>query len=207
MKILGLDISKHTGFSVLEDGKIIESGTYDVDDPEEFKTLLEEVRYNYEAQDLARFIYGLYLKHDPDVCYLEQINRGKNRHSQKMLDGLHYAIIEMFINQNWIHKVRYVDTSAWRNTLSVRLNKDQAKHNKQVKQKLIRGKITPKHLAVMKANEVFGLRLKLKDNNTADSLMLGLFGVQDVAKNGLPVKYVYPFNPGYDSLQDRIDQS
>lgn len=207
MKILGLDVSKHTGFAVLEDGKLVESGTFDVDDPEEFKTLLPEVVTVMQAQELARFVYDKYLKHMPDYIYSEQVNRGKNRHSQKMLDGLHYEIVNMLMTWGWIDKLRYIDTSAWRSVLSVRLNQDQRGHNKQVKQKLIRGKITTKHLAVMKVNEVFGLKLKLKDNNEADAICLCLAGAQDMVFRQQVIKIPEDIFSCYDSLQDRVDQS
>jgi hypothetical protein len=36
-----------------------------------------------------------------------------------------------------------------------------------------RGKITPKHLAVQKSNELYGLELKLKDDDIADAILLG----------------------------------
>ena len=100
-----------------------------------------------------------------DKIYIEQTNRGINRHSQKELEFLHYGILKRIFDKSYPEKVNYVDTSAWRSLLKIRLSKEQKQHNKEVRSKKKRGKITTKHLVVDWVNLTFKKELILKDNN------------------------------------------
>lgn len=71
-----------------------------------------------------------------------------------------------------IDSVHYRDPSAWRKILNLRLSPEQKANNKMVSQGKIRGRITPKHLSVLRANELFNLELLLKDNDKSDALLL-----------------------------------
>jgi hypothetical protein len=70
------------------------------------------------------------------------------------------------------HKIRYIDTSRWRNICGQHMSKEQRKHNKDVKDGKIRGKITAKHLAVLWCNSKYGLNLLMKDEDAADAISL-----------------------------------
>lgn len=175
MIILGLDVSKHTGFAIFKFDKILTSGTFDVDCRKK-TNLVNEYNYIEESLILSDFVLKLVQENQIDKIYIEQTNRGINRHSQKELEFLHYGILKKLLDNNHHDKVSYVDTSTWRSALKIRLNKDQKKHNKEVRTKKKRGKITTKHLVVSWVNETFSKELLLKDNNEADAIAIAYYG-------------------------------
>ena len=126
------------------------------------------------AIGLADRLMQLVAQYAPDRIYIEQTNGGRFRTSQKQLEFIHCAFLQRLIEQH--NLVRYVDTSRWRSMLNIKLTKDQRKHNKLVKIKQARGKITPKHLAVIWANETYGLTLLKKDHDIADALCIATYG-------------------------------
>ncbi len=183
MKILSLDISSNTGWSILDENCNIE----------EYGTMIEL------SNDDNSFPWGIYawskriaLKLDemiskvaPDVIVIERTTAGSWRNSQNLLDFIHALFLDLAIQKQYNHKIVYLDVSAWRKTLNLRLNTEQKKLNRLAKQASNQGKIfkvngkrvgktTKKHLAVNYINERFDLKLKLKDNNVADSLCLAV---------------------------------
>jgi len=174
--VLGLDVSKHTGFAIMKDGNILSSGTFNVD-CKKHTNIVNEYNYIEESIILANFVVKLIEDYNVNEIYIEQTNRGINRHSQKELEFLHYGILKRILDKNYSEKVNYVDTSAWRSLLKIRLNKEQKIHNKDVRNKKKRGKITTKHLVVNWVNETFKKELILKDNNEADAIALAYYGL------------------------------
>lgn len=173
MKILGVDMSSKTGWSAFHDGKLTNYGL--ITTPA-FTNSLEDLRYYEMAEYQAESIGALILEHNPDYIIIEQTNMGRARGSQKLLEFCHCLFLQMI---QWIgvqDKIVYVDTSQWRSALGIKLSPEQRIHNKLVKKKTVRGKITPKHLAVDFVNEKFNLGFKLKDNDICDSICLGLMG-------------------------------
>lgn len=195
MTILGLDLSTRTGYAVVSDGVRLESGEIDTeyitvspgDRDASGRPLVAEYEYIRRARYLANRIFDVFIRYPIDYVYIEQTNQGRNRTTQKELEFIHYAVLDRFCYDGFAHLVRYVDTSAWRSGLSIKLSKDQRKHNKAVKAKSARGKVTAKHLAVAWANEKFGLKLKLKDNNEAEAIALAAFGEHDQRSKVAPV--------------------
>lgn len=176
MIILGLDISKHTGFAIFKDSEILSSGTFNID-CKKHTNLVNEYNYIEESITLGNFVLKLISDFSVDKVYIEQTNRGINRHSQKELEFLHYGVLKRILEKNCPEKVNYVDTSAWRSCLKIRLSKDQKKHNKEVREKKKRGKITTKHLVVDWVNTTFKKELILKDNNEADAIAIAYYGI------------------------------
>lgn len=176
MRILGLDMATKTGFAILDDGKLISEGLLTIDKTMHLD-LMEDLRLFLRAKAMANKIRDLINQYNPDQIFIEQTNQGKFRSSQKQLEFVHCLVISgIYDSFFYLSKFAYVNTSKWRSSLDVRLTKEQSKHNKKVKDKVARGKITPKHLAVAWANSTFGLKLKLKDNDRADALALAMFG-------------------------------
>jgi hypothetical protein len=171
MKILGVDASTKTGFSLFHDGALIDYGlisTPIIHNP------LQDLKYYEVAEHQAESIGVLILEHDPDFIIIEQTNQGRSRDTQKSLEFIHCLFLQMC---RWIgveEKVIYVDTSHWRSALGITLSKEQRLHNKEVKKKTVRGKITPKHLSVEYVNKRFNKNFILKDNDITDSICLGL---------------------------------
>lgn len=177
MRILGLDMSTKTGYAVLDNGTLVDKGLITADSkPTDgfLKGLVEDYTFLSDAHwistRIAKLIGGI------DYIYIEQTNIGKNRTSQKQLEFVHCMVLNNLRKLSVADRVRYVDTSAWRSELKVRMTKDDTKHNKLVKAKKIRGKITTKHLAVRWANETYGLDLLLKDNDIADAIAVATYG-------------------------------
>ena len=129
-------------------------------------------------------------KFKPDVLVLEETaSNSKSVYSQKILEWIHYLVAK-YIKESKIKAV-YIMSGQWKSETEAKMTKDESKHNKMVKEykkkhdtsiayneagKRI-GKITRKHVAIRKANEVFGKFLKTplrkKDEDAAESLLLG----------------------------------
>lgn len=174
MVILGLDISTKTGFAILKDGKLIQKGLLKVAATNEYASL--DINQLIRAEAVASGIAKVILASKPDLICVEQTNGGKNRSSQKQLEFIHCLFLQWAVRNEVAGRVQYVDTSRWRSTLKVTLSKEDRQHNKLVKQKLARGKITTKHIAVRWVNKEYGLNLILKDNDIADAICLASYG-------------------------------
>lgn len=166
MRILGLDISTKTGFAVIEDNRLIEYGLLKVPVLGEDGLSLVKTAFSLSSE-----ILKVTSRIMPDLIIIEQTNPGRFR-VQKLLEFLHMATIIDMNKSGFYSKVQYMDTSRWRQLISLRLSSDQRKHNKKVKQRAARGKITSKHLSVKWANEKFSMNFKLKDNDICDAICL-----------------------------------
>lgn len=190
-RILALDISTKTGWSLMDsDGKdftLIDYGKIDkVSEPE------GQYPGNYVdwAEGILNEIQLLIQMNKPSVLVIEETASGsKSIYSQKILEWIHFCVANHIKKCNI--KAIYLLTEQWRRETGCLMSKDESKHNKEVKKykekagtniaydingKRI-GKITRKHVNVRRANEVFSKYLKTplrqKDEDTADSLLLG----------------------------------
>jgi hypothetical protein len=180
--IIALDISTKTGFAVLEDDtSIVETGLIRLSKKiDEFGPYPDS--FILAAEQIADKISKLVSKYKPKSIVIEETNRGRARYSQKILEFLHFCVISrlMFLN----FRPKYISSSEWRKTLEIRLSKDDKKNNLKVndaKRKKIpkknlglTGKINKKHLSVRYANDYWGINLRMKDNDTAEAMLLGL---------------------------------
>ena len=192
MRVLGLDLSTHTGWAVLDsEGGLLAYGTEDFiadDVPENIVADYRAIRF---AEQAGSFVIGLVEKYNPNVIEIEQVNGSKFRSSQRVLEFVHCLVLIAL--RPFQEKVHYVDTSAWRSLLGIKLTPEQRKHNKaissrkcalkkegkQLHSKKGDGKITWKHLSVEWANKTFSLDLQLKDNDAADALALAKYALTD----------------------------
>ena len=181
MKILGLDMSTKTGYAILNDGSIDAVGLLTRSSKsinEKAQVFIEDFSFLSDANDIATQVVDLIKLNAVDYIYIEQTNKGRNRTSQKQLEFIHCRTLELIKGLGLAKIVRYVDTSAWRRALKVKLTKDDSAHNKLVKKKKARGKITTKHLAVRWANSTYNLNLLLKDNDIADAIAVATYGLE-----------------------------
>jgi Holliday junction resolvasome RuvABC endonuclease subunit len=189
VKSVGLDLSTSAGIALvtgeliakLEEYFLIEVSESDVEvDPD----LVPEYTYVSRAKKVAESIKPFLISKNPDIIVIEQTNLGKNRNDQKLLEFIHYAVLEMIRDIGMYKNVHYVDSSRWRSDIGVKLSKEDRLHNKSVKSKKgplvegYRGKITFKHLAVRHVNKAFNLNLILKDNDIADAICLASWGIK-----------------------------
>jgi len=188
MKIIGLDLSSSTGISVFS----VEEKTIDLVTYEHIKIKIKNFNVNdkphlaagypdnllFAAKEMAYKIIDVVGDYLTDDCiwYVENTTKGRNRHTTRFLEWLHFCLYDTIRDKpsQW----EYIDVSSWRKILGLRMSKEQLKNNRDVRAKKKRGKITPKHLSVAFANKTFGLNLKLKDNDIADSLCIGLAGAK-----------------------------
>ncbi len=179
MRVLALDASTKCGWALFVDGKLVESGALPPVSIEDFNVnddphLSPFYPYNvvYGARLIAKQCVDICYAKNPDVIVVENTNKGKNRHTQRILEFIHYVLLSKFEDRPWL--IRYMDTSEWRKLVGLWMSKDDKKNNRQVSTGKKRGKITKKHLAVRMVNEKFHKSLKLKDNDEADAILLGL---------------------------------
>jgi hypothetical protein len=179
MKVLSLDVSSKTGYALFENGHYISSGSLEKIALEDFnvnKDPDKSPKYPWNiidaAESMAQSILALYSDHKPDVIVIENTVKGRNRHVQRYLEFLHSAILRILRPLN--KPIVYIDPSAWRSLVGLKLSLDQKKNNKEVSAGKKRGKIGKKHLSVELCNKLYNLQLKLKDNDQCDSILLNL---------------------------------
>ncbi len=177
MNVLGLDLSTKTGWALISDGVVSGRGFLEAPGTNNYE-LVPDYDQIERARIIANQIKDILLAGSisADHIYIEQTNSGSFRTSQKQLEFIHYAVLEMLQNIGLSTKVKYVDTSMWRRSLGIKLSPEQRAHNKKVSRKSAKGKITWKHLSVNWVNEKFGTDLLLKDNDQADACCIAYFG-------------------------------
>lgn len=191
MRILCLDISTHAGYAVFDDGQLAFYGIVkNLDVVDKFGTYPSN--YWLAASNIAQQLAELVKNYNPDVIVVEETNLGKQRYTQKLLEFIHCHFLAFTRAMNVVDKITYISSSAWRKTIGVSLSKEDKKNNSKVyrakkvaketgvsvhaaKKALgVKGKVNKKHVAVRFVNEKFGLSLKVKDNDIADAICLGV---------------------------------
>lgn len=201
MKILSLDLSTtNSGWAKLcrETRKLLEYGGIKpiVKNPKKQGVPL----YGYpviQKLKIASIVEQLIpLIMDPEVSEIvvEEINRGKNRLTQKVLDGLHHVLLDRLAIDTTL-KITFVDSDGregWRgpNGLNLKLsdadkvyNSEARKYNQKLKRAKSKGKRRPivsaKTLACRHVNKVYNLDLndweRKSDEDLADAIGLGLY--------------------------------
>src|SRR6202521_2315614 len=191
-RILALDMSSKTGYASMvstKDGILLEEyGTV----PQIHEPCGQyPINYVDWAHACLNQILELIDRFAPDTLVIEETVAGsKGVYTQKILEWIHFLVAK-FIKETNIRAI-YLLTGSWRSEVGCKMTKEESKHNKKVaaykaahgdtqvaydeKGKRI-GKLGKKHINVRRANEVFGKFLKTplrkKDEDTADSLLLG----------------------------------
>lgn len=127
MKILAFDLSTKTGWALFENEKLMCYG--------QLKSLVrgDECSFDYPknyiemATVMANEVKKKIESNKPDWIVTEETNKGKNRYSQKQLEFIHFAVNNA-VNERFF----YIDTSDWRTTLGITLDKGQRKDNRTI---------------------------------------------------------------------------
>lgn len=185
-KVLGLDISSKTGWSVQfvsKDGCKLDS--FGLLGPFEEPNRQYPLSTYEWAHICACSIIEKIDEVKPDVIIIEETSKGSKNHlSQKLLEWIHYIVAESLI-QSDVWPI-YYQTGEWRGAVGCQMTKEEKKKNALVRKlkngdsKVVAkdengkriGKTTKKHVNVRIANELYGLKLKMKDNDKADALLL-----------------------------------
>ena len=172
-------MSTKTGWAIFDTGQYKTSGALEKVFIEDFNVNKEpqkSLKYPWNiidaADKVAKDILFLYGEHHPDIIVVENTVKGRNRNIQRGLEFIHSAVLKILRPFN--KPIKYMDPSEWRQAVDLRLNKEQKVNNKEVSAGKKRGRIGKKHLSVNMVNEKYGLGLKLKDNDRADSILLNL---------------------------------
>jgi hypothetical protein len=191
VRVLSLDASTKCGWALFVDGELAKSGAlrpvfvegFNPNDNE--TTRKPHYPYNtvYAARAVADLVRHLIWDQGPlDRVVIENTNKGKNRNTQRILEFIHYVLLSYF--ENRMDLIQYMDTSEWRRIVGLQMTKADKKNNREVSAGKKRGKITKKHMAVRMVNEKFHKTLKLKDNDEADAILMGLaFSLRSQSKS------------------------
>jgi Holliday junction resolvasome RuvABC endonuclease subunit len=186
MKLLCLDVSSHTGwalFSIENNARFLnEYGLIETVKPNTADYPRSMLEWSYNA---FQGIKALIDECNPDyICIEETVKGSKNHLSQKLLEWCHFRIADLIVNRNI--PVKYFQTGEWRHIVEAKMTKEEREHNKIIRDfhkkgiKIAKdskgkriGKVGKKHVNVRIANALFGLNLKLADNNQADAILMG----------------------------------
>lgn len=152
-----------------------------------------------KCQDLAFQIHCKIMDFKPDRIVIEEINPGKNRMGQKVLDGLHFIMLDRI--EDYIPIIEFYDSDGsdgWRSQkgLDLRLSKNDKTVNtrrrkrnletrkaaKKARKRVEAGSILPiiskKHKAAEFVNELFkkdfDVDLRKTDADICDSIGMGV---------------------------------
>lgn len=189
--VLALDVSTKTGWALFEDGKPKSWGTLFPDKtvkdfgqyPINFVRLCQYLA-NRLIQDIVIPVIQSYGVTQVEVV-IEETNSSKQNYSQKILEFLHFCIIESLYDLGLNPK--YIRTGEWRKYTDSKMSKEEkalnakiAKIKRQTGKKLAKidgkvvGKKGRKHVALRRTEELLGIELMRKDEDAADALLLGL---------------------------------
>lgn len=185
-RILSLDLSTKTGWAIYassdDNSYLVDCGQIPkIDCPEDEQYPASYVTWAYECYEAVE---DMIEKAQPDVLVIEEVTKSKNAMSQKILDYIHFLVAK-FVQETGIKSI-YLQTGEWRKEVTSYMSPEEKKRNKEIKEykkknnvKLARdknnkviGQVTKKHVSVRRANELFGLSLKVGENDTADALLL-----------------------------------
>jgi archaellum biogenesis ATPase FlaH len=192
MRVLALDVSTKTGFAILdgEPGLIPVIKSFGVLENEMKVRGFRGEKYPWDfmaaAKRIASSVEDLLVNEKFDYFVIEETNSGgrASRYSQKILEWLHFAILEVLDRQDG--QVIYINSAEWRRVVGARLTREDKALNAKVsrlkksgdKEALhalgVRGKINKKHVALRYVNNSFKLDLKVKDNDIADAICEGV---------------------------------
>lgn len=191
MKILTLDLSTtSTGFAILTEDKTLHR--YGVIEPK--VKGLSKLKYPHAPLrriiSICSGVRKLIIEEQPDVIFVEEVNRGIQRISQKSLDALHFFVLLDLAVLGMDGKLQYMDSdgkTGWRSVLGLKLSEEQKKINKTRKKG---DKFTKKHLAADYVNAHYGLAFDVDNNSTdsdaADAIGLGLGVIESGVLNKGP---------------------
>ncbi len=177
MRVLSLDLSTSTGWALFEDDKLTGHGRLEQVRVKDFnvnahpnKSSAYPANLIEAAKTVAALVREQLDTYRPDHVVIENTVKGRNRHTQRILEFIHFTVLEELFARKL--PFSYMDPSEWRSILEIRLSADDKKNNKDVKAGKKRGKVGKKHLAIRYCNEKYGLALKVKDDDVADAICL-----------------------------------
>jgi len=176
--IVALDLSiNSTGYAIMDlESKVLECGTIL---PFKYKNYTKD-RYPKstlkniasDVDQLSEIIRSYSKDYNIERIIIEEINAGKGgTKTIKGLSWLHgFLMVELGYDN---YRFDFVTSSGWRSDLKLKFSEEQRKFNKSLK-KWDKSKITYKHLAIVKVNEIYGTEMDYEDNDVAEAICIGL---------------------------------
>jgi len=189
--VLSLDLSTKTGWAYYENKELISYGTIFLDKkakdfgeyPLNFVSFADEI-----FKKITDKVDGFIIGSNESVVVIEETTSSKNNYSQKILEYIHYRIVNHYCD---FTDVKYVRTGVWRKFVGAYQNADERKYNSKInrlkakekkagRRKIakIDGKITRalnrKDYALRAFKEIFGKELPYSMNDACDAALLGL---------------------------------
>ena len=200
-RLLSLDISSRTGWAIFDaDGSNITLNSYSNIDfkkltPLKMKYKADETNHPYDFIDFSLMVAGSMLDiikaQNITHIVIEQTNSGRDRYRQKLLEFLHYALADLIRKSGLEISINYMDTSEWRGYLEIRLSKEERKNNKVLAKqkangeiKIMKGKMDAKKLALKYVKDNFDLDFKMKENDIAEAICMGLSFLKKLKEKG-----------------------
>lgn len=200
MDIIAFDLSRHTGYSVFRDAKLINYGLLEEEitgfkaEIKKYTDLPDSYPFNLisAADTMVDRCWEIYNQYPEAKVVVEHTEKGKQRISQKFLLFLHYAFSKKFEEVGF----KYLLVSDWRIQTKCYLKhwpeykrwngrvgraKRKAKPTKagsivaKIDGKVV-STINQKKLSIILANEKYGL--SIKDDNIADAINIGRAAVE-----------------------------
>lgn len=201
MNVISLDISTKPGWAIFYDKKLSGFGTLWADKvAEDFGPY--PVNYIKLAEHVAERLYKEvilpakeFLKGADVHFVIEETTTSQNNYSQKKIEFVHYALVANYLRNE---KVWYVRDGQWKGVVGARLNEEERKLNKQIKEykeenksKLAKldlgdgklrvvGKRKAQHAYMRAFSEQFGIALDIKHEDAAAACLMGLAFIKGV---------------------------
>lgn len=177
--LLTIDLSTScTGWAFWIDGRLDSYGTI-IPKVKGISKLVYPMSSLRRIISIAASLRKLTVEKNPDKIYIEEVNRGISRLTQKSLDAMHYFVLLNLAIDGQYDKLRYIDSdgrTGWRTILGLRLTKEQRAANK--KRSKNTKKLTKKHLACTYVNATLGTSFDVdanpKDADIVDAIGIGL---------------------------------
>jgi len=179
--VVGLDLSTKTGYSVFEDGKLIDYGLITL--PDDLKSDCKHPNYPYNFINSCEYLAdqirnNVLIANIPDRIIIEETCCSRNVFAQKQIEWLHFCLLNKIEELSWNPKVFYLGSNKWRSILKIIQTKETKKKNKLVREGKAKGVIRNKHLSVWKINAVYELGFLMKHENEADAIHLAAAHLQ-----------------------------
>ena len=126
--VLALDLSTRTGWAIFKNGKLEDYGFFEHKVNDGYTSKEFPKNYLENAKAMAQDIGGIIRDYNPAHIVIEQVTLGKSIYYQKMLEWIHYAVI----NKANV-PVEYMAVPTWRAILGVSLSSEQRKLNNKIK--------------------------------------------------------------------------
>lgn len=193
MNLISLDLSTKPGYAVFLDNKLVTYGTLFADKKAEDLGLYP-FNYILLAQHTANRLYAEVIRpalnqaKGPVHVVIEETTGGAgNNYSQKKLEFIHYAVLQLLQGMS----VFYVRDGSWKSVAGVKLSPEEKTLNKAIEKykednnvKLakfpdaqgilrVQGRITVQHVYIRVLKDLFGIVLPQQGEDQAAAILMG----------------------------------